>query len=76
MAQDRTDPGEQIPEADFLEQQAPLDPQSLTDAETVPAIHDTPSDAAGEADRLEQHAAVTGDNEDDYPHQTDRAGWS
>lgn len=76
MAQDRIDPVEQIPEADFLEQQAPLDPQSLTDAETVSAIHDTASDAVEEADRLEQHAAVIGDDENDYPHETDRAGWS
>ncbi len=76
MAQDRIDPREQIPEADLLEQQAPLDPQSLTDAETVSAIHDTPSEAVEEVDRLEQHAAVIGDDEDDYPHEADGAGWS
>jgi len=76
MAGDRIDPSQQIPEADLLEQQAPADPQSLTDAETVSAIHDTPSDAVEEADRLEQHAAVPGGGEDDYPHEADGAGRS
>ena len=37
MAQGGIDPSEQIPETDLLEHQAPLDPQPLTDAETVSA---------------------------------------
>jgi hypothetical protein len=75
VAEDRIDPREQIPEADLLEQQAPLDPQSLTDAETVTAIPEAPVDA-DEADRLEQHAPVLGGDEDDYPHEADGAEWS
>jgi hypothetical protein len=67
MAEDRIDPSEQIPEADLLEQQAPLDPQSLSQA--VSEIPETQSDA-DEADRLEQHATVLGEDEDDYPHQS------
>ena len=75
MAEDRIDPSEQIPEADLLEQQAPLDPQSLTDAETESAIPETPGDA-DEADRSEQHAPVHGDDDDDYPHEPTEVGWS
>jgi hypothetical protein len=58
MAEDRIDPSEQIPEADLLEQQAPLDPQSLSQA--VSEIPETPWDA-DEADRSEQHAPVLGE---------------
>jgi hypothetical protein len=76
VADDRIDPSEQIPEADLLEQQAPLDPQSLTDAETVSVIPETLEDTVDEADRLEQHAAVLGGDEDDYPHQPSEVGWS
>jgi hypothetical protein len=72
MAQDRIDPSEQIPEADLLEQQAPLDPPPLTDA--VSEIPETPGDT-DEADRLEQHATVLGDHEDDYPHEPSGVGW-
>jgi hypothetical protein len=75
MANDRTDPSDQIPEADLLEQQAPLDPQPLTDAETMPLTRETLGDA-DEADRAEQHAGVLGDQEDDYPHQPTVPRWS
>jgi hypothetical protein len=30
---------------------------------------------ADEADRLEQHAPVLGDDEDDYPHEPTEVGW-
>ena len=73
MAEDRIDPGEQVPEADLLDQQAPLDPQQLTD--DVPEIAETPGDA-DEADRLEQHATVSGDPADDYPRERFGLGWS
>lgn len=75
MAEDRIDPREQIPEADLLEQQAPLDPQSLTDAERVSAIPEAPGDA-DEADRLAQQAPVLGDDEHDYRHEPGAVGWS
>lgn len=67
-----------IPEADLLEQQTPLGPQQLTDAETVPPAAVTLGEAneANEADRVEQHAAVHSDGEDDYAHDTDGTGRS
>ena len=61
-----------VPEADLLEQQAPVDPPSLPDTEAVSDSPDalplTPADDANEADQLEQHEVV-GDDEDDYPHE-------
>jgi hypothetical protein len=76
MAQHRLDPSAQIPEADLLEQQAPLDPQSLTDAQTEWALHHTLSEAVDEADLLEQQTLVPGEDEDDYPYDPSAAGWS
>ncbi|MEW1954688.1 hypothetical protein [Terrabacter sp. NPDC080008] len=59
-----------VPEADLLEQQAPVDPPAAPDAEAVSDSSDTlpsePADEADEADRLEQHEVVPGDD-DDYP---------
>jgi hypothetical protein len=59
------------PEADLLEQQAPIDPSSLPDTETVSDSADTAPPAVAndvnEADRLEQ-LQVVADDEDDYPH--------
>lgn len=61
-----------VPEADRLEQQAPVDPPELPDTEAVSdsddAMPPTPTDEANEADQLEQHEPV-GDDEDDYPHE-------
>ncbi len=70
MVDDRTDPSEQIPEADLLEQQTPLD--ALTD--TAPDWPQRPDGdvelgAIDDADRLEQLTALPGDDADDYPHQ-------
>jgi hypothetical protein len=75
MVADRIDPSAQIPEADLLEQQAPLDPQQLTNAESEPVIPETLQDAADEADRLEQRATLPDSDEDGYPHEADEAGW-
>jgi hypothetical protein len=75
MAEDRIDPSEQAPDADLLDQEAPLDPQSLTDAETVSAALEK-SDDADDADRLEQHTSLLGDDEDDYPREPSGTGWS
>lgn len=66
------DPTELIPEADLLEQQAPLDPGSLTGADTVSATLEAGGDTVEEGDWLEQHAEVPGD--DDYPHETAGVG--
>lgn len=75
MAHDRTNPSEQIPEADLRdEQQAPLDPQTLTYADTIAAFREAPTAAVDEADRLEQHTPVLGGDEDDYPHEASGDG--
>jgi hypothetical protein len=43
----------------------------------VSPIPETPADNdADEADRLEQHATVPGDYEDDYPHDPAQQAWS
>jgi len=79
VAGDRIDPSELIPEADLLEQNTPLDPGSLTDpnprtdAEPGSAIPEASGNPVDEADRLEQHAPVFGDDED-YPRETAGAG--
>lgn len=60
-----------VPEADLLEQQAPVEPPSAPDTEAEADSADTPpapADEADEADQLEQHEVVSGD-EDDYPHE-------
>jgi hypothetical protein len=66
MALGRIDPSEQIPEADLLEQQVPLDPP-LTDDEQGSVDRAAPVEAVDEADRFEQQLAVPS-ADDDYPH--------
>jgi hypothetical protein len=66
--QDRIDPIEQIPEADLLEQQAPLDPTLIDDDHgsvdrVAAAAYAEPVD---EADRWERQLPVPSD--DEYPH--------
>jgi hypothetical protein len=73
VAQDRIDHSAEIPEADLLEQQAPLD--ALVEAETVSGLPDRATDTADEADRLEQREPVP-DRDDDYPYGPSGAGWS
>jgi hypothetical protein len=69
------DPLEEVPEADRLEQQTPVDPQPLPDPETVsgvgpgPVDTDETVDTVDEADRLEQETPVSGEDEDDYPRE-------
>lgn len=75
MAKDRIDPSEQIPEADLLEQQVPLDPGPLTDAESALEASGTLDDTADEADLMEQAAVLEGD-EDDYPRESEDDRWS
>ena len=74
MASDSVDPSEQTPEADLLEQQAPLDPE-VTDAAHNWAGHEAPLQPVDEADRLEQHVPVPA-AEDDYPNDRFEARWS
>lgn len=73
MVHDRTDPGEQVPEADLLEQRTPLDPRPLTD----PSVEVRGASVeADEADRWEQANVVPEVDEDDYPHESTGDGWS
>ena len=65
MSDERTALGEQIPEADLLEQQTPLDPLARADDTTMSPSAGTPG-YANEADRLDQQAALPDDDEDDY----------
>ena len=74
MAEDRIEPSEHTPEADLLEQQAPLDPP-LTDDEQVVVPRQTPVEPVDEADRWEQQVPVPA-AEDDYPHDRFEGGWS
>lgn len=73
MADYHIDPSQEIPEADHLEQQTPLDPQRLTATETMAAGAETLAEA-NDADRWEQHTAVNGVGEDDYPHEAEEPG--
>jgi hypothetical protein len=66
---------DEVPEADRLEQQAPVDPAPPPDQEAIVDVADTAPGAlagqaheADEADRLEQHELVSGADEEDYPH--------
>jgi len=74
VAEDRIDPSDQIPEADLLEQQTPLDPNPMIDAEPAAINPDSPARFADEADRLEQQTVVPDDDEDDYPHGSSATG--
>jgi hypothetical protein len=74
MVDDRTDPGEQIPEADLLEQQTPLDPLTDTTPEWPQPLGIGLE--ADEADRWEQAAALPDEEADDYLHQPPGGGQS
>lgn len=67
---------DEVPEADRLEQQAPVDPPPPPDQEAIVDVADTTpgalagqADEADEADRLEQREPVAGADEEDYPHE-------
>ena len=57
---------EEVPEADLLEQRAPLDPDAMVDTPAAVPF-DASADLVDEADRLEQQAVVPDEGEDDYP---------
>ena len=67
MADQDLDPTQQVPEADLLDQRAPVDSQSLGDLEAAP-LPEPLHDGVDEADRMEQLTAVLGDDEDEYPN--------
>lgn len=69
MDEHRIDPADQVPEADRLEQQIPIDPQELTPTGPDPAAAGAGQDHADEGDRWEQLLpAGGGDDDDHYPH--------
>jgi DNA-binding transcriptional MerR regulator len=68
VADNRIDPSEEIPEADLLEQRAPVDPDAVPDTPAA-VLLDAPADPVDEADRLEQQAEVPDEAEDDYPRE-------
>ena len=72
MAQVRIDPSEQIPEADLLEQQTPLE-APLTGDEQGSVDRMAPVEHVAEADRWEQQLPVPS-AEDNYPHDGFKAG--
>ena len=67
VADNSIDPSEEVPEADLLEQRAPLDPDTSPDT-PAPGTLDAPAELVDEADRLEQQVEVPDGAEDDYPH--------
>jgi len=67
VADNRIDPSEEVPEADLLEQRAPLDPDAVADTPAAVPL-EALEDLVDEADRLEQQAVVPDEGEDDYPH--------
>ena len=72
MAFDRIDPGEQVSEADLLEQQRALDPP-LTDALDIEKAGELAMRAVDAADLRGQHESIpTAD--DDYPHDAFEPG--
>ena len=58
----------EVPEADFLEQQTPLDPDA--DTEVGALAVDQAASEVNDADRLEQLAVVPDGGEDDRPRHT------
>lgn len=68
MAEYRTDPPAEVPEADLLEQRAPADPEldEVIGDEDAAAVTATAGDESSEADLLEQCTPIHG--EEDHPH--------
>jgi hypothetical protein len=68
-----SDPAREVPEADLLEQLAPVEPATGPDPEaTVEGTSDwraTRADAADEADQLEQLDAVPTEDDESYPRE-------
>ena len=69
MGDDHTDPTDEVPEADLIDQRATLDGALIPDLEEARILDR--SGTAGlvdEADRLEQLAQLPDDDDDGYPH--------
>lgn len=70
MEDNRNSLDEMVPEADFLEQQTWLDPQSVGSPVAAVADPGTSPETVDDADRLEQATALLDDHEDDYPRES------
>lgn len=68
MVEHPIEPIEEVPEADLLEQHAPLVPDELGD-EPAALAPDSSADIADEADWLDQQATVPDHDEEDYLHE-------
>ena len=75
MAQDRTDPSGQTPEANLLEQQLPLETWPLTGSKTLRPGTATPSHGPADGHRLTSHQAAPAGG-DDNPPALAGVGWS
>ena len=69
MAEARIDPTEQIPDADLLEQQAPVEPDLIEEQSSTVIHRDALIDLADEADLAEQSLTLP-NSDDEYPHAT------
>ena len=69
MGDDHTDPNDEVPEADLIDQRATLDGALIPDLEDARILDRSGTDGlVDEADRLEQLAQLPDDNDDGYPH--------
>jgi hypothetical protein len=66
MAEHRANSPEEIPEADFLEQQTPVEVDDMSDEQDIPSGVSEGSEQANEADLVEQSVPLP--VEEDYPH--------
>ena len=69
MTSHEPDPVLDVPEADLLEQQAPVSPREADRETADETAGDLRTDTADEADRLEQLEVVPPENDDEYPHE-------
>ena len=71
MTAQRPDPSDDVPEADLLEQQIPVDPAPASDAGGAPFTEslDPLDETADPADRLEQQEVVPDDDDEAYPRE-------
>jgi hypothetical protein len=71
MTSQHPDSAYEVPEADMLEQRAPVGPTRDTDdeASVETAVASPRPDDADEADLLEQREVVPPEDDEDYPHE-------
>ena len=69
MGDDHTDPTDEVPEADLIDQRATPDGALIPDPEEARILDRSGTTGlVDEADRLEQLAQLPDDDDDGYPH--------